>query len=135
MRPSAKATSVRATDLRPGEVPVRIETPLGVIVIAVDPVRAPITASNFLRYVDAGLYDGGRFHRATRPDNYTPAPPNRPMMEIIQGGINPEKGTNGFDPIPLERTRDTGLVHIAGTVSMARGNEAVGAVRPEGGAG
>lgn len=124
LRPSASTTSVRATDLRPGEVPIRIETPLGAIVIAVDPVRAPITASNFLRYVDAGLYDGGRFHRATRPDNYTPAPPNRPMMEIIQGGINPERASNGFDPIPLERTSDTGLVHIVGTVSMARGNEA-----------
>jgi peptidyl-prolyl cis-trans isomerase A (cyclophilin A) len=123
MRPSAKAGTPRVSELRPGEVPVRIETSLGAIVIAVDPVRAPITAGNFLRYVDAGLYDGGRFHRATRPDNYTPAPPNRPAMEIIQGGVNPERASNGFDPIPLERTNETGLTHLAGTVSMARGNE------------
>jgi peptidyl-prolyl cis-trans isomerase A (cyclophilin A) len=104
----------------PGEVPVRIETALGNIDIAVDTARAPITAANFLKYVDARLYDGGRFHRATRPDNYTPALPDRPAMAIIQGGINPEHAREGFPPIPLERTSVTGLKHVIGTVSMAR---------------
>jgi peptidyl-prolyl cis-trans isomerase A (cyclophilin A) len=89
--------------------------------IAVDTVRAPITAANFLKYVDGGFYDGGRFHRATRPDNYKPAPPDRPMMEIIQGGINPARQSEAFPPIPLERTSVTGLRHVIGTVSMARG--------------
>ena len=107
--------------LRPGEVGVRIETKLGVIVIAVDATRAPVTAANFLKYVDGGFYDGGRFHRATRPDNYTPAPPDRPAMEIIQGGINPERRSQSFPPIALERTSATGLKHVRGTVSMARG--------------
>ena len=41
-------------------------------------------------------------------------------MEIIQGGINPERRREGFDPIPLERTSVTGLKHVVGTVSMAR---------------
>jgi peptidyl-prolyl cis-trans isomerase A (cyclophilin A) len=104
----------------PGEVPVRIETALGNIDIAVDTAHAPITAANFLKYVDARLYDGGRFHRATRPDNYTPALPDRPPMAIIQGGINPEPAREGFPPIPLERTSVTGLKHVIGTVSMAR---------------
>jgi len=108
-------------DLAPGEIAVGIETSLGTFYIAVDPKRAPITATNFLRYVDAKLYDWGRFHRATRPDNYTAAPPNRPMMNIIQGGINPAKRNEGFDPIPLERTTLTGIKHIVGVVSMARG--------------
>ena len=107
--------------LTPGEVAVGIETSVGVFYIAVDPKRAPITATNFLRYVDAKLYDGGRFHRATRPDNYTAAPPNRPMMNIIQGGINPAKQKEGFAPIPLERTTLTGIKHVVGVVSMARG--------------
>jgi peptidyl-prolyl cis-trans isomerase A (cyclophilin A) len=62
-----------------GEVLVRLETSLGSITLAIDTARAPITAANFLKYVDGGYYDGGRFHRATRPDNYKPAPPNRPM--------------------------------------------------------
>jgi peptidyl-prolyl cis-trans isomerase A (cyclophilin A) len=107
-----------------GEVLVRIETALGNIDVAVDTAHAPVTAANFLKYVDAGLYDGGRFHRATRPDNYTPAPPDRPAMAIIQGGINPDRRRQGFDPIPLERTSVTGLRHLAGTISMARAPQA-----------
>ena len=104
-----------------GEVLVAIETPHGRIEIAVDTKRAPVTAANFLKYVDAGLYDGGRFHRATRADNYTPSPPNRPLLEIIQAGINPAKKGEAFPPIPLERTSVTGIKHVVGTVSMARG--------------
>jgi len=103
---------------------VRIETPLGNIDLAVDATRAPVTSANFLKYVDAGLYNGGRFHRATRPDNYTPTPPNRPAMELIQGGINPDRRNDGFPAIPLERTSVTGIKHVAGVVSMARGNAA-----------
>ncbi|GMV23048.1 MAG: hypothetical protein AMXMBFR57_29970 [Acidimicrobiia bacterium] len=95
-------------------------TSMGEFTMAVDTARAPVTAANFLRYVDARLYDGGRFHRATRNDNYTPAPPKRPMMHIIQGGINPTRRSEGFDPIALERTSVTGIRHTAGTVSMAR---------------
>jgi len=103
---------------------VRIETPLGNIDLAIDTTRAPVTSANFLKYVDAGLYNGGRFHRATRPDNYTPTPPNRPAMELIQGGIDPERRNDGFPAIPLERTSVTGIKHVAGVVSMARGNAA-----------
>jgi peptidyl-prolyl cis-trans isomerase A (cyclophilin A) len=121
---SAPAAKAESGTLRPGEVAVRIETSLGSIVIAIDTTHAPVTAANFLKYVDGGFYDGGRFHRATRPDNYTPAPPNRPMMEIIQGGINPERRGAAFPAIPLERTSVTGLKHVRGTVSMARGTAA-----------
>jgi peptidyl-prolyl cis-trans isomerase A (cyclophilin A) len=116
----ALTASGAAQTLTPGEVLVRIETAFGNIDIAVDTKRAPITAGNFLKYVDGGFYDGGRFHRATRPDNYTPAPPDRPAMEIIQGGINPDKRADGFPAIPLERTSVTGIKHVVGTVSMAR---------------
>ncbi|HSC26451.1 MAG TPA: peptidylprolyl isomerase [Vicinamibacterales bacterium] len=104
-----------------GEVLVRLETPLGEIDIAIDTAHAPLTAANFLKYVDGGFYDGGRFHRATRADNYTPSPPNRPLLEIIQGGIDPARQVEKFPPIPLERTTKTGLKHVAGVVSMARG--------------
>jgi peptidyl-prolyl cis-trans isomerase A (cyclophilin A) len=103
-----------------GDVVVRIETALGDIDIAVDTTHAPITAANFLKYADGGFYDGGRFHRATRPDNYTPVLPDKPPMQIIQAGINPDRRRDGFDPIPLERTSVTGLKHVVGTVSMAR---------------
>ena len=113
-----------ALQAQTGEVLVRIDTALGEIDVAVDTQHAPITAANFLKYVDARLYDGGRFHRATRPDNYTPALPDRPAMAIIQGGINPEHRRDVFGPIPLERTSVTGLKHVVGTVSMARAAQA-----------
>jgi peptidyl-prolyl cis-trans isomerase A (cyclophilin A) len=119
----AMTPAAQAPDLQPGEVLVRLETPFGAIDLAIDTKRAPVTAANFLKYVDGGFYDGGRFHRATRPDNYTPGP-NRPPMEIIQGGINPGRRRDGFPPIPLERTSVTGLRHVVGTVSMARSPEA-----------
>ena len=120
--PANRATISDAVDnLRDGEVAVRIETIYGIILLAIDTKHAPVTSANFLKYVDAGLYKDGRFHRATRPDNYQAAPPNRPMMELIQGGINPDRRNDGFPAIPLERTTVTGLKHVAGTVSMARG--------------
>jgi peptidyl-prolyl cis-trans isomerase A (cyclophilin A) len=121
---AATLTSVAAgppQDLHDGEIPVRVTTALGVIDIAVDLEHAPVTSKNFLQYVDAGLYDGGRFYRVTRDDNYTAAPPNRPMMHIIQGGIDPANNSKRFAPIPLERTSVTHLKHVMGTVSMARG--------------
>jgi peptidyl-prolyl cis-trans isomerase A (cyclophilin A) len=108
--------------LRPGEVLVRLETALGTIDIAVDTAHAPVTSANFLKYVDGGFYDGGRFHRATREGNYTPQLPNRPLLEVVQAGINPDKREKGFAPIPLERTSVTGLKHVVGVVSMARGS-------------
>ena len=117
----SSAVLAQSEQPREGEVLVRIETALGNIDIAVDTKRAPITAGNFLKYVDGKFYDGGRFHRATRPDNYTPSPPDKPAMEIIQGGINPERRGEAFPAIPLERTSVTGLKHVVGTVSMARG--------------
>ena len=120
---TTRATSTTVIDpaFRTAGVLVCVHTAFGTIDIEVHVKRAPNTAANFLKYVDAGLYDGGRFHRATRPDNYKPAPPNRPAMELIQGGINPEKKGQGFPAIPLERTSATGIKHVRGVVSMARG--------------
>jgi peptidyl-prolyl cis-trans isomerase A (cyclophilin A) len=117
---AALGLALTAQAPREDEVLVRIETALGDIDVAVDTKHAPSTAANFLKYVDGKFYNGGRFHRATRPDNYTPVLPDRPPMEIIQGGINPDRRREGFDPIPLERTSVTGLKHVVGTVSMAR---------------
>src|SRR4029079_7311680 len=108
-------------DVRPGEVAVKLTTPLGEIVLAIDTEHAPVTSANFLKYADGGFYDGGHFHRATRPDNYTPAPPNRPAMENIPGRRQPDRRAQGFPAIPLERTSVTGLKHVRGVVSMARG--------------
>jgi peptidyl-prolyl cis-trans isomerase A (cyclophilin A) len=103
---------------------VRVETSLGNIDIAVDGEHAPLTAANFLKYVDGGFYNGGRFHRATRPDNYVPQPPERPPFQIVQADINPDRAKDKFPPIPLERTTSTRLTHRLGTISMPRGESA-----------
>ena len=64
--------------------PVRVvmDTDLGQIEIEIDAANAPATAANFLKYVDAGLYDGGRFHRTVRPDNQREKPVK---IAVIQG--------------------------------------------------
>jgi peptidyl-prolyl cis-trans isomerase A (cyclophilin A) len=102
------------------EVLVRVETALGNIDLAIDVARAPITAGNFLKYVDGGFYDGGRFHRATRAENYKVNLPDHPLLEVIQADINQSRAGEAFPSIPLERTSVTGLKHVVGTVSMVR---------------
>ncbi len=96
---------------------VALETPWGRIVIDVDTTNAPVTARNFLRYVDAGFYDGGVFHRTVTMRNQ---PRNKIRIEVVQAGANPARANEGFPPIPLERTSKTGLRHLDGTISMAR---------------
>jgi peptidyl-prolyl cis-trans isomerase A (cyclophilin A) len=115
LAPTAYAPQTADTGVR-----VRIETGLGAIDIVVDTRAAPVTSANFLKYVDGGFYTSGRFHRATRTDNYTVVLPNRPLLEVVQAGINPARRAEGFGPIPLERTSVTGLKHVVGVVSMAR---------------
>lgn len=100
-----------------GTVRVRVQTELGDIVLELDSKRAPGTTANFLRYVDAGHYDGGTFHRTVKMDNQPESPVK---IEVIQAGVNPDRTKEGYPPIPLERTSATGLAHKDGTVSMAR---------------
>jgi peptidyl-prolyl cis-trans isomerase A (cyclophilin A) len=96
-------------------VRVVVRTEKGTIEIDVDGQHAPNTAANFLKYVDAGLYDGGRFHRTVRPGTETnTAVP----IQVIQASRAPR--SQGFPAIPLERTSITGLKHVDGAVSMAR---------------
>jgi len=94
---------------------VVIETEKGAIVVEVDLVRAPVTAANFLRYVDAGLYDGSTFHRTVTPANQ---PRDAVRIEVIQGGQLAEE--REFPPIAHETTATTGLRHLDGVISMAR---------------
>lgn len=96
---------------------VELKTELGTILIEVDGGRAPVTAENFLRYVREGFYDGGRFHRTVTPLNQ---PGQSVRIEVVQAGIAPARERDEHPPIPLERTRDTGLRHVDGAVSMAR---------------
>ena len=97
---------------------VVVKTELGDIEIDVDTARAPVTAANFLKYIDGRHFDGGTFHRTVKMNNQ---PDNQIKIEVIQAGVNPDRAKEGFAPIPLERTNKTGILHKDGTVSMARG--------------
>ena len=79
-----------------------LETALGTLIIEIDIVAAPVTAGNFLRYADAGAYDGGQFHRTVTPDNQ---PDNEIRIGVIQGSMR--KGSVQYAPVPLERTTKT----------------------------
>ena len=105
--------------------PVRVvvETDLGTFELEVDTARAPVTATNFLRYVDGGHYDGGSFHRTVHEDNQ---PNDSIRIAVIQGSRNREAAEASFPRIALERTSATKITHRDGTISMARGRPRLG---------
>ena len=92
-----------------------IETSLGPILIELYPDRAPITVSNFLKYVDHGLYNNSSFFRVCTPQNEAD---RQIKIEVIQGGNVDE--AKSYPPIKMENTALTGIKHLDGTVSMAR---------------
>jgi peptidyl-prolyl cis-trans isomerase A (cyclophilin A) len=99
--------------------PVRVvfETELGAITMETDVARAPISAANFLRYVDGKFYDGGIINRAVRPDNTVR---HDVEVQVIQFQADPARENEMFPPIPMERTSVTGLRNVNGALSMAR---------------
>lgn len=99
-------------------VRIRIETDEGDMLAELYPDRAPRTVANFLRYVREGMYENAQFVRTVRPGNQPDSPVK---IEVIQALGHPWKAmTREHEPVPLERTRDTGLRHLDGTLSMAR---------------
>ncbi len=97
-----------------GQVRVGMETELGRIVVEIDTKRAPVTAANFLKYIDSGAYNKGAFHRTVKPDNQ---PQSAVKIEVVQASA---AAGEGGTPIVLERTNKTGLRHVDGAISMAR---------------
>jgi peptidyl-prolyl cis-trans isomerase A (cyclophilin A) len=91
------------------EVKVALDTTAGRIVLALDRAHAPITTKNFLRYVDAGRYNGESFYRAMKVGD---------SGGIIQAGITSD-ARKLYPAIEHEQVSKTGIKHVAGTVSMA----------------
>jgi len=96
---------------------VVFETDLGAFTVEVDLAHAPVTAANFLKYVDAKFFDGGYANRAVRPDNTTR---HDVEIQVIQFQVARARARDQLPPIPLERTSATGLAHTDGVISMAR---------------
>lgn len=86
---------------------VQFDTSLGTIVIELDPVRAPLTAENFLRYVRDGFYDGTVFHRVIA--NF-----------VIQGGGFDDKLAPRAGRAPIPNESGNGLSNRRGTLGLAR---------------
>ncbi len=96
---------------------VLIKTKLGDITVDIYEKDAPITAVNFLKYVDNNLFDGATFYRVVTMDNQ---PNNDVKIEVIQGGLGFGESEKRFPPIAHETTEKTGIKHKNGVISMAR---------------
>ncbi len=95
---------------QPATVPVTLQTSEGPIVLAIETERAPITAANFLHYVDQKRLDGISFYRAVKvADGYG----------LVQAGLRNDP-RRMYPPIAHEPTSKTGISHVSGTISMAR---------------
>ena len=99
----------QTTPVPPATVRVVLLTDLGAITVELETARAPITAGNFLRYVDGRRLDGAVFYRAMRVG---------PSGGLVQGGVRDARRL--FPPIAHEPTSQTGLTHGAGALSAPR---------------
>lgn len=88
---------------------VAMVTEKGRVVLELDVVRAPITARNFLRYVDNRRFDGMQFYRAMRTGE---------GVGLVQGGVTDARRL--FPPIAHEPTSQTGITHVDGALSAPR---------------
>lgn len=112
LAPAAAQAPNRVPPSLPDIVRVALTTEKGVITVELDAKRAPVTAANFLRYVDRRRFDGISFYRAMHL-----AWGDQPNGLIQAGQRDPRlRGA----AIAHEPTSTTGLLHKAGALSMAR---------------
>lgn len=97
----------------PDTVRVALDTDAGAIVVELDVKRAPVSATNFVRYAQTRRFDGTVFYRAMHL-----AWGEQPNG-LIQAGTRNDPQRN-LPPIAHEPTDQTGILHKAGTLSMAR---------------
>ncbi|UCD37080.1 MAG: peptidylprolyl isomerase, partial [Fidelibacterota bacterium] len=90
-------------------------TELGDIRMELYPYDAPVTAANFLRYVDDNRFEEAYFYRTVTISNQ---PDDSVKIEVIQGGLAVD--TSFYPPIVHEPTIQTGIKHRDGVISMAR---------------
>ncbi|MCX7285210.1 MAG: peptidylprolyl isomerase [Novosphingobium sp.] len=112
-RPATPAYPAPSKAALPDLVRVALETEAGRIVVQVDVKRAPASATNFVRYAETKRFDGTVFYRAMHLK--WGEQPNG----LIQAGTRGDPKRN-LPPIAHEPTDQTGILHKAGTLSMAR---------------
>lgn len=102
-----------------GNPMIRITTNFGDMDIELYAKQAPKTVAAFLSYIDSGFYANSSFYRVLNLQNQ---PSNAPKTELIQGGIwkTNYKKAREIKGIPHESTKETGIKHTDGTISLAR---------------
>ena len=110
--PAATPQPPAAAPVAPALPRVALETDQGRIVVELETAKAPVTAKNFLRYVDNKRFDGAVFFRASKT-------PGAPQYGLLQGGLQGDV-SKMYPPIAHEPTTQTGLKHLDGTISMGR---------------
>lgn len=93
---------------------VVISTAQGDITVELFVDKAPITAKNYLKYVDRKLYDGATFYRASKPPGQTAND-----YGTVQGGLQNDPA-KVLPPIAHESNLKTGILHKDGVISMGR---------------
>ena len=97
----------------PDIVRVAIATELGIIALDLDAKHAPVTTRNFIRYVEQHRFDGIVFYRVMR------LAWGQQPNGLIQAGTRGDSRRE-LPPIAHEPTSQTGVLHKAGAISMAR---------------
>jgi len=97
---------------------VVMATQFGDIELELYPAKAPKTVAAFLANVKAGIYDNSSFYRVLKAEEM----PTDLNSGIIQGGVwkTAAQKAKNIPGIPHESTKQTGLLHVDGTISMAR---------------
>ena len=96
---------------------VVMETEMGTLEIELFQDKAPVTVANFLEYVEKNMWKGASFYRVVRMDNQEN---NEIKIEVVQGGLGWADSLKRLPPIAHETTRQTGIKHTDGVISMAR---------------
>lgn len=95
-----------------------IYTNYGEIELELYPDKAPKTVAAFLSYIDSGYYTNSAFYRVIKDNDLLPID----NYGLIQGGVwqTDDKPGPQVAGIVHESTKQTGLSHTSGTISLAR---------------
>lgn len=98
---------------------IQIKTIFGDIFVELYPDKAPKTVAGFLSYIDSGYFKETSFYRVLKKEDQ---PTNAFKSQIIQGGLwrSDLEKQKTIPGIPHESTKETGILHKAGVISLAR---------------
>jgi len=88
---------------------VKLETSMGIIIVELDRVKAPLTVDNFLTYVVTGEYNNTIFHRVVEDF-------------VVQGGGYDTNFTEKKLNPDIVNESGNGLKNEIGTIAMAKEN-------------